>query len=59
MQGCCKATFFEIIKNNNGGDMLYVYRFINNNKEIIYIGRTQDIENRIREHFSLSGHLTQ
>lgn len=35
-----------------------VYRFINNNNEIIYVGKTQNgIKNRINQHFSKSGHL--
>jgi len=36
----------------------YVYRFINANNEIIYIGKTNNIDNRIsKQHFSHSGHL--
>jgi excinuclease UvrABC nuclease subunit len=34
----------------------YVYRFLNRNRNIIYIGRTKDIDKRIKTHFS-NGHL--
>ena len=29
---------------------MYVYRFINNNNEIIYIGKAKDLKNRISNH---------
>ncbi|WP_162985713.1 GIY-YIG nuclease family protein [Virgibacillus halodenitrificans] len=37
---------------------MYIYRFLNKNREIIYIGSTKNIYNRIsNQHFSNSGHL--
>jgi hypothetical protein len=38
--------------------MYYVYRFINENSKIIYVGKTKRIiKQRLDEHFSTSGHL--
>jgi len=36
---------------------VYVYRYLNTNNEIIYVGKTQNINNRQSQHFSSSGHL--
>lgn len=37
---------------------MYVYRFINEQNEVIYIGRTNNIVRRIRQqHFGTNGHL--
>lgn len=36
----------------------YVYRFLNNRNEIIYVGYTKDINRRMHEHFT-RGHLPQ
>lgn len=35
----------------------YIYRFINSAEQIVYIGKTNNIKNRIRQHFGRSGHL--
>lgn len=38
----------------------YVYRFLNKNNSIIYIGRTDNLNRRMNyEHFTKKGHLTQ
>jgi hypothetical protein len=38
----------------------YVYRFIDVTNEIIYVGKTKNIETRInRQHFTINGHLPQ
>lgn len=37
--------------------MYYVYRFIDKNENIIYIGKSNRIDLRIKEHFSNYGHL--
>lgn len=38
----------------------YVYRFLNDNGEVIYIGRTNDLQRRLEtEHFSEYGHLSK
>lgn len=38
--------------------MYYVYRFLNQNNETIYIGRTKNLKKRIeQEHFASHGHL--
>lgn len=37
----------------------YIYRFLNENNEVIYIGRTNNIVSRIATHFSSQGHLPQ
>lgn len=34
-----------------------VYEFLNKNEEIIYIGQTTDISDRLKNHFSYTGHL--
>jgi excinuclease UvrABC nuclease subunit len=34
----------------------YVYRFLNNQGDIIYVGKTNDMKRRMRQHF-LRGHL--
>lgn len=40
--------------------MFYVYQFINSSDEIIYVGRTNNINTRIRkQHFTNNGHLDQ
>jgi excinuclease UvrABC nuclease subunit/DNA-binding Xre family transcriptional regulator len=40
--------------------MQYIYRFINQEGEVIYIGRTNNLENRLeRQHFTKNGHLPQ
>lgn len=35
----------------------YVYRFLNSNEKIIYVGRTVNFNNRMKQHFGDSGHL--
>lgn len=35
----------------------YVYRFKNEENEIIYVGKTKDLKQRIRTHFGKQGHL--
>lgn len=35
----------------------FVYKFFNNRDEVIYIGKTVALENRIKTHFSVNGHL--
>lgn len=37
--------------------MFYVYRFINQENQIIYVGRTVNITTRMSAHFGKSGHL--
>jgi excinuclease UvrABC nuclease subunit len=37
--------------------MSYVYRFIDGKGNIIYIGKTVNINNRMQQHFSDKGHL--
>jgi predicted transcriptional regulator len=39
-------------------DKFYVYKFINKEERIIYIGKTNNIKNRISQHLS-KGHLSQ
>lgn len=36
----------------------YVYKFIDETGTIIYIGKTDNIHNRMRQHFSKNGHLS-
>lgn len=36
---------------------MYIYRFINFENEIIYIGKTKHLEKRLNTHFSNKGHL--
>lgn len=38
-------------------DVYYVYRFFNINNEIVYVGKTNNIDSRMRQHFSDKGHL--
>lgn len=35
----------------------YIYKFLDKNNNVIYIGRSENIEQRIATHFSPSGHL--
>lgn len=37
--------------------MYHIYRFLNKEGTIIYLGRTGNMENRMKEHFSVNGHL--
>lgn len=37
----------------------YVYRFKNEENEIIYVGKTKNLEQRIRTHFGNQGHLPE
>ena len=39
--------------------MNYVYRFLNKNNQVIYVGKTINLENRISKHFSVTGHLSR
>lgn len=39
--------------------MYYVYRFLNKEDEVIYIGYTNNLKNRISSHFSKKGHLSK
>jgi len=40
--------------------VFYIYRFLDKNGKILYIGRTNDIERRIlKEHFTAIGHLPE
>lgn len=36
---------------------MYVYRFIDSKGQILYVGKTVDIDRRMREHFGGKGHL--
>lgn len=36
----------------------YVYKFIDDTTNIIYIGKTDNIDNRMKQHFSSRGHLS-
>ena len=46
---CCSETSKERRKNNLP-NFYFVYFVYNNNEELIYIGKTNDIYNRIRQH---------
>lgn len=35
----------------------YVYRFIDKNKKIIYVGKTNNLDRRFGQHFNKGGHL--
>lgn len=37
--------------------MYYVYRFLNSNHEVIYVGRTNNLKGRMSSHFGKAGHL--
>lgn len=37
--------------------MFYLYRFLDEYGDVIYIGKTQDILKRLQVHFSSRGHL--
>lgn len=58
---CCKQCnaeysrkkYMEMRTNN----LKCVYRFLNFNEEVIYVGKTERIEYRINSHMSKSGHL--
>lgn len=39
--------------------MFYVYRFKDKHEQIVYIGKTKNLKNRMSQHFSESGHLSQ
>jgi predicted GIY-YIG superfamily endonuclease len=41
----------------NVSEKYYVYRFINKEGDIIYVGRTQNLHNRMNQHFGSKGHL--
>lgn len=35
----------------------YVYRFIDGNNKVIYVGKTNNLDRRFSQHFNKSGHL--
>lgn len=37
--------------------MAYIYKFLNKENEVIYVGHTQNLNNRLKQHFGDSGHL--
>jgi len=37
----------------------YVYRFVNEDNQVIYVGRTENLHQRLKKHFSGKGHLPQ
>lgn len=39
--------------------MAYIYQFINHANEVIYVGHTQNLQNRMRQHFGPTGHLDE
>lgn len=39
--------------------MFYLYRFLNENNEIIYVGKSKDVRKRLLFHFGTSGHLPE
>lgn len=39
--------------------MFYVYRFKDIHEQIIYVGKTKNIESRMKQHFSEKGHLNK
>ena len=48
-----RKRYMEMRTNN----LKCVYRFLNFNEEVIYVGKTERIEYRINLHMSKSGHL--
>lgn len=36
----------------------YVYRFIDKNEKVIYVGKTNDLDRRYKQHFNGYGHLS-
>ena len=51
-----KLTEYTIYKVN---EKYYVYKFLNKEGNVIYIGRTTNIHNRMRQHFGDNGHLSK
>ncbi|OPH61750.1 hypothetical protein BC351_00470 [Paenibacillus ferrarius] len=48
----------RVRENKKDNVTYYIYRFINKNGEVIYVGKTvQPIKNRMGVHFGFSGHL--
>ena len=39
--------------------MYYVYRFLDKDNEIIYVGKTYNLETRLKTHFGKKGHLPE
>lgn len=39
--------------------MSYVYRFLNEENQVIYVGKAKEIESRINSHFNKGGHLNK
>lgn len=37
----------------------YVYRFLDEDSNILYVGRTINLENRVGQHFSVRGHIEE
>jgi len=37
----------------------YIYYFVNEKDEVVYVGRTADIKRRINQHFGSNGHLKE
>lgn len=58
-----KKTYLKSI--NNSGKILqeqtkyFIYRFLNENNEILYVGKTIHLYERMHIHFGESGHLSQ
>lgn len=37
----------------------YIYRFIDKNRKVIYVGKTNNLNKRYNQHFGKKGHLTK
>ncbi|WP_195761395.1 GIY-YIG nuclease family protein [[Clostridium] scindens] len=37
----------------------YLYKFLDNKNQVIYVGKTENIKNRMMTHFTSSGHLPE
>ena len=46
-------------KQKRGNSVFYVYRFLNSKGVIIYVGKTNNLKNRMGQHFGNAGHLSE
>lgn len=57
-------TTVSTVTNNDSNDLevetsYYVYRFVNKDNQVLYVGRTQNLHQRMTKHFSGKGHLPE
>ena len=61
MEDCLVADRIEkkVSRWDTRNERFYIYKFLNKENEVLYVGKTQNIDTRIKFHMDGNGHLTE